>query len=144
MDINQIQPQDQVKDETYLKIWQTEQDHVRTRWTVVTFFISISFAILGFSFQSKFTPEASLAIRISGLFIYWFAFVVLLHFYSFTKFLREYLLEMERTGRTALDIQSKSEKSQLGSSRRFSIVRLFIIFGIIYTIGIAVLWFLGL
>ncbi len=43
MSSNQIQPQNQVKDSVYLKIWRTEQQHVRTRWTVVTFFLSISF-----------------------------------------------------------------------------------------------------
>jgi hypothetical protein len=34
------------KDDIYMQIWQGEQDHTRTRWTVTTFFLSISFAIL--------------------------------------------------------------------------------------------------
>src|SRR5260221_8724469 len=100
MSSSQMQPQTQVKDSVYLKVWQTEQQHVRTRWIVVTFFLSISFAILGFSFQNKLSPSEALAIRISGLDIYWFAYILLLHFYAYTRFLRTYLIEMEKSGRT--------------------------------------------
>ncbi len=144
MSSSQMQPQTQVKDSVYLKIWQTEQQHMRTRWTVVTFFLSISFAILGFSFQSKLSSPEALAIRISGLFIYWFAYMLLLHFYAYTKFLRTYLVEMEKSGRTTLDIQSKADLSHLGSSKLLSTTRLLFLFGLIYTIGIIVLWLLGL
>lgn len=144
MNSNQMQPQTQVKDSVYLKIWQTEQQHVRTRWTVVTFFLSISFAILGFSFQGKFSPSEALAIRLSGLLIYWFAYVLLLHFYTYTKFLRTYLIEMEKSGRTTLDIQSKADLSHLGSSKLLSTTRLLFLFGLIYTVGVVVLWLLGL
>jgi hypothetical protein len=35
---------------------QAEQEHTRTRWTVVTFFMSISFALFGLSFQNKLAP----------------------------------------------------------------------------------------
>ncbi len=144
-----IQSQPQIKDSTYLKIWQIEQAHQRTRWTVVTFFMSISFAILGFSFQSSMVRSESLAIRISGLLIYWFAYVLLVQFYSYTKFLRDYLLEMEKSGRTTFDIQSKIALAHIsgsGSKRgsRKSTVRLILYFGLIYTFGVILLWLLGL
>ena len=144
MKSDQIQSQPQIKDGVYLKIWQTEQEHVRTRWTVVTFFLSISFAILGFSFQNKLSPSEALAIRISGLFIYWFAYTLLLHFYAYTRFLRSYLIEMEKSGRTTLDIQSKADTSGLGAGKRLSTTRLLFLFGLIYTVGIIALWLLGL
>jgi len=144
MSSNQVQPQTQVKDNVYLKIWQTEQQHVRTRWTVVTFFLSISFAILGFSFQGKLAPPEAIAIRISGLLIYWFAYILLLHFYAYTKFLRTYLIEVEKSGRTTLDIQSKADASHLGAIKQLSTTRLLFVFGIIYTVGIITLWLLGL
>jgi hypothetical protein len=141
---NQTQTQTQVKDGVYLKIWQTEQAHMRTRWTVVTFFLSISFAILGFSFQSKIAPQEALAIRISGVLIYWFAYILLLHFYAYTKFLRTYLVDMEKSGRSTLDIQSKADASRLGAHQQLSTTKLLFIFGIIYTVGIIILWSLGL
>lgn len=40
-------------DDAYLEIWKIEQEHSRTRWTIATFFLSISFAVLGLSFDSK-------------------------------------------------------------------------------------------
>ena len=47
MDANQIQSQPSKKDEDniYLQIWRTEQDYTRTRWTVATFFMSVSFVM---------------------------------------------------------------------------------------------------
>lgn len=149
MSSDRIQSQSQIKDSTYLKIWQIEQAHQRTRWTVVTFFISISFAILGFSFQSNLARPESLAIRVSGLFIYWFAYVLLVQFYDYTKFLRDYLMEMEKSGRTTFDIQSKVTLAHISGSgskggKRKSTIRLILYFGLIYTFGIILLWFLGL
>lgn len=146
---SQMQEQTQVKDSVYLKIWQIEQAHQRTRWTVVTFFMSISFAIFGFSFQSSLARSESLAIRIAGLLIYWFAYVLLVQFYGYTKFLRDYLLEMEKAGRTTFDIQSKIALAHISgsSSKRGSwksTIRLILYFGFIYTVGVIVLWFLGL
>lgn len=146
---DQIQSQQQIKDGTYLKIWQIEQAHQRTRWTVVTFFMSISFAILGFSFQSTMARSEALAIRIAGLLIFWFAYVLLIQFYSFTKFLRNYLMEMEKTGRTTFDIQSKIALAHISGSdsKRASwksTARLILYFGLIYTLGVILLWLLGL
>ncbi len=39
-------------EELYLQIWEREQEHTKTRWNVTTFFVSISFAIFGFSLQT--------------------------------------------------------------------------------------------
>jgi len=144
MSHGQMQRQILDGDDVYLQIWQTEQDHVRTRWTVITFFLSVSFAIFGFSFQTKLGISQSIAIRIAGLLIYWFAYLLLLHFYAYTKFLRTYLLDMEKSGRTTLDIQSKADASNLGASKRLSTTRLLFLFGLIYTVGIITLWLLGL
>ena len=144
MGAGQIQRQILDDDDVYLQIWQTEQDHVRTRWTVITFFLSVSFAIFGFSFQEKLGVSQSIAIRLAGLPIYWFAYVLLVHFYTYTTFLRNYLIEMEKSGRITLDIQSKANISRLGSRKRLSTTRLLFLFGLIYTAGIIVLRFLGL
>lgn len=141
---DQMQRQILDGDDVYLQIWQTEQEHVRTRWTVITFFLSVSFAIFGFSFQVKLDAPESIAIRIAGLLIYWFTFMLLLHFYAYTKYLRTYLVEMEKSGRTTLDIQSKADELNLGASKRLSTSRLLFLFGLIYTVGIIILWLLGL
>jgi hypothetical protein len=111
--------------------------------------MSISFAILGFSFQSNLVRPESLAIRVSGLFIYWFAYILLIQFYGWTKFLRDYLLDMEKSGRTTFDIQSKATLAQISGSgskggRWKSTVTLILFFGLIYTFGVILLWILGL
>jgi hypothetical protein len=61
---------DQVSDETYLKIWEIDQANTSTRWTVTTFFFSVSFAIFGFSFQAQLAYPIPTVARISGLIIY--------------------------------------------------------------------------
>jgi hypothetical protein len=76
MNSDPIQSQPKIDNETYLKIWQIEHEHERTRWTVITFFLSISFAIFGFSFQSKLAPTDVIALRIASLLIYWFAYAL--------------------------------------------------------------------
>ena len=45
-------------DEVYATIWKVEQDHNRTRWTVTTFFLGLSFAIFGFSFRENISGNA--------------------------------------------------------------------------------------
>ena len=141
MSSDQIQSQTKIDNVTYLKIWQTEQEHQRTRWTVVTFFLSISFAILGLSFQTKLAPAESIALRLAGLFIYWFAYALLQRFYIYTKTLRAYLMEMERSGRTDLDIQTRASSAQ---PDKLSTVNLILYFGLIYTAGVVLLWWLGI
>ena len=139
MSSDPIQPK--IDNETYLKIWQIEHDHERTRWTVVTFFLSISFAILGFSFQSKLAPTDVIALRITSLLIYWFAYALLQRFFIFTKILLAYLIEMEQSGRTDIDIHSKAKAAQ---PAKLSTINLILFFGLIYTVGIFLLWLLGL
>lgn len=130
-------------DEIYLKIWEMEQEHARTRWTVVTFFMSVSFAIFGFSFQEKLLPLESLAMRLSSLLIFWFAYILLLHFYRFTRFLRGYLIKMETSNQTSIDLESKATEA-ISTHRRLSTIGLIFSFGVIFTIGVGLLLLLGL
>lgn len=129
--------------EIYLTIWQIEQEFVRTRWTVVTFFISVSLAITGFSFQKDFTAPKILVMRITGLLIYWFAYLLYLHFYDYTRRLRRYMTEMETSHETMLTIQSKIG-NPLNPTRWPSTIQLLLIFGLIYALGIVLLFFLQL
>ncbi|MBO0777416.1 MAG: hypothetical protein J2P37_01200 [Ktedonobacteraceae bacterium] len=127
--------------EFYLKVWQIEQDFVRTRWTVVTFFMSISLAITGLSFQQNFAFPKTLVIRIAGLLIYWFAYLLHIHFHDYSKKLRDYLVEMEQTKRTTLDIQSKTGRPLNPTSGPSTTQSLFL-FGLIYILSILLLLFL--
>ncbi|HYT45948.1 MAG TPA: hypothetical protein VEP90_26710 [Methylomirabilota bacterium] len=144
MDINQIQPQTDNKNSEYLIIWQVEQEHIRTRWTIVTFFMSISFAIFGYSFQSSLTHPSVLVIRISGVLIYFFGYIFFLRYYAQTNYLRSYLLQMERTQLTTLDIQSKAKTDRKDFLKRISTPNLMLIFGAIYAIGVVSLWIVGI
>jgi hypothetical protein len=129
-----------IDDEIYMKIWETEQKYINTRWNNVTFFIGISFAILGFSFQSNLTPAGAFAIRISGLVLYWFAYAFYVHFYVYTHFLRSYLIEMENSGRTNYNIQGRVKASvNTGINKHLSTRKLLLYFGTFYSLGIILL-----
>ncbi|HZU03191.1 MAG TPA: hypothetical protein VFA10_26220 [Ktedonobacteraceae bacterium] len=144
MSSNQFQTGTQ--DEAYLEIWKVEHEYVRTRWTIATFFMSVSFAILGFSFQGKLALPEVVAIRISGLFIYWFAYILYWNFYAYSKFLRNYLLDMEAANRSSLDIQGKTEMTlrPAKGKQQLPTKHLLLYFGVIYTVGVILLWLLGL
>jgi hypothetical protein len=82
----------------YLTLFQADLTHTTIRWTVTSFFMGISFALLGFSFQTSFSFISALAIRVSAIAIYWFAYILYLHYYDYNVFLRDYLLKMELSG----------------------------------------------
>ena|SRR5579859_293634 len=126
-------------DEQYLKIWEIEQEHMRTRWTITTFFFSISFAILGFSFQPQLTHSPALALRICGLIVYWFGFSLFLHFYKYGILLRRHMAKMETFNQTSIRLHPP-----LRMERRLRTPHLLIIFGIIYILGILFLFLLNI
>jgi hypothetical protein len=143
MSSDQSESQTTGEDDAYLKILAVEQEHARTRWTVATFFMSVSFATLGFSFQQNLAGSAALALRLSGLLIYWFAYLLFSRFMDYSQFLRTYLAEMESAKRTRLDLQSKARTAlRKRSANRLSAGQLLLAFGALYTIGVALLWLL--
>jgi hypothetical protein len=101
-----------VDDDTYMKLLQAEQEHTRTRWTAVTFFMSISFALFGFSFQKGLVPLELLVMRISALLIYWFAVALFWRFATFSEYLGRCRDEMEDKGHTSIHIRDKVEKAR--------------------------------
>ena len=145
MDSAQSGSPTKIDNDAYLRILQVDQEHSKSRWTLTTFFMSVSFAILGFSFQDKLAPSTSLAIRISGLLIYWFAFVLYQRFLDYNKVLRTYLLEMEKSGRTSFDIQGRTKVAlQARSTKLIGTGLLLMYFGLLYTAGVVLLQLLGL
>ncbi len=95
--------------ELYLKLWEKEQSYIQIRWTVVTFFIGISFGILGFSFNFDTTNTPFIIPQLIGCAIYWFAFLVHLVLYDLTEYYRGYLLEMEQKNLVKYDIRKKAD-----------------------------------
>lgn len=134
-------PAPPIDDTTYLKLWELEQAHTNVRWTVATFFLSVSFAIFGFSFQAQLAPPLPLVARVSALTIYWFAYLLFQRFNRYTRFLRGYLRDLERAGRTTLDVQTRAEREL--ADRALSTKRLLVIFGLLYSIGVALLAWLA-
>ena len=128
-----------IGDETYLKLWEMEQQHSSKRWTVATFFFGISFAILGFSFQTDKAQVPLIIQHIAAIISYWFAYMLFLRFNDFTNFLRDYLKELESSNRVSLKIQLKV-REYMKRKKRVSTTRLLRYFGIVYTIGIIVTW----
>ena len=96
--------------ELYFKCLQLEQENTRIRWTVTTFFMSVSFALFGYSFQSGILIQLAFIVRISSLAIYWFAFILFLRFNNYNKFLRKYISEMEMSNRVSFDLQIQASQ----------------------------------
>lgn len=135
------------QDDAYLQIWKIEQDHSRTRWTVTTFFLSISFAILGLSFDPNETLAGVKLFGLSmpnvqrfiGLFIYWFGIALFLQFNRYTTFLRSRLRDMEKQKLVSFNFQSEAREFMYSNTRAaFSAKWLMIYFGILYT-GIVII-----
>jgi hypothetical protein len=130
------------QDDTYLQIWKIEQEHSRTRWTVTTFFLSISFAVLGLSFDpnrgpvniSLFGLSMPNVQRLIGVLIYWFGLALFLQFNRYTNFLRSRLHDMEKQKLVSFTFQSDARAFMYSKTRAaFSAKWLMIYFGILYT-----------
>jgi hypothetical protein len=129
------------QDDAYLEIWKIEQDHSRTRWTVTTFFLSISFAILGLSFDTR-GSQAQISIfglslpdtqRIIGLFTFWFGYALFVQFNRYTNFLRSRLREMEKQKLVSFTFQSDAREFMYSKRRAaFSASWLLFYFGLLY------------
>lgn len=128
-----------IDDHAYLEIWKADQEFIKTRWTITTFFMGGSFALFAYSFQIK--PLGALAIRIFGLFIYWFAVLIDRHFYRHNKVLRDYLVYLEESGRTTLDLQSKIHERRKDKSHR-STDKFLMALGILFALVIVGLYFI--
>ncbi len=128
-------PKEKSGESIYMAMWKIEQEHSRTRWTIATFFFSVSFAIFGLSFTTA-TPVGSSINhlqRIAGLVLYWFSFVLFYQFNRYTRYLRGRMIEMERKGEVPFTFQSDANKFMYGRVRRFSSATwLLFYFGLLY------------
>ncbi len=128
-------------EELYFQIWEREQEQTKIRWNVTTFFVSISFAIFGFSLQAQNPPVPPIISHSVALAIYWFAFVLFWRFNSFTNCLRDYLREMEVSQRVEIDVQTRANQAMKGQySKWLSTFNLMLDFGIIYSATVGLLW----
>ena len=128
------------KDEFYLKVWETEQEHTKIRWTVYTFFASVSFAIFGLSFQSNPNYSIQSIMRFSGMVIYWFAFLLFQRFYFYTLFLRNYLEVLATSSDFDIEGKKRAFYKTEGFGKHLTDRRLLLSLGILYTIVVVVLY----
>ncbi len=145
MAINQTQNTIQAgksPEDTYMEVWKIEQEHTKTRWTVATFFFSISFAIFGFSFTTE-TPAGSPINdiqRIVGLALYWFSYALFYQFNRYTHYLRGCMLDMERNGEVRFTFQTNASQKMYGQWQRFfRATWLLFYFGLLYLAAVVVL-----
>jgi hypothetical protein len=132
-------------DDFYLRVWEKQQEWTATRWGVVTFYLSISFALFGLSLQNRSSSSANIAQRVLGLTIYWFAYFIFRRYDDWSKFLRAYLEELETTTSTRLSLQTRWRENKGRGFRRWtSISKLLLYFGLIYAVSIVILWWIGL
>lgn len=126
----------------YIEIWKIEQNHSRTRWIVTTFFLSVSFAILGISFQSQGNQISNIlgvslpvVQRITGLLIFWFGYVIFVLFNRYTNILRNQLRNMEKQNLVSFKIQLEVDEFKNSKIKAaFSAKRLLFYFGLLYTV----------
>jgi hypothetical protein len=130
----QTKKESENKDDLYIKIWEVEQRHVTTRWTVSTFFFGISFAIFGISIQAEKSPLPLYVTTLVAIAIYWFSYALYLRFNDYTDYLRSRLQEMEEDGLTTLDLQSKAAP-YLEQKKKYHAIKLIKFFGVLYTIA---------
>jgi hypothetical protein len=138
---NKLSP-DEAKD-LYFKIWEKEQSYIQIRWAVVTFFISISFLILGFSFNINNPQLPIVAPQVIGCIIYWFAFLTHLVLYDLTEYYRGYLLKMEKEGFVKYSVRTEANKFFYGRRKKLGRphpTRLLAYFGAGYTVTIALMF----
>lgn len=135
------------QDDTYIEIWKIEQDHSRTRWTVTTFFLSVSFAILGLSFQTQ-VDQAKLALdsslpdvqRLVGLAVFWFGYLLFVQFNRYTSFLRNQLRKMEKANLVSFTIQTDADKFMYSKIKAaFAAKWLLLYFGLLYAATVILL-----
>jgi hypothetical protein len=136
-------------DDAYFQIWKIEQDHSRIRWTVTTFFLSISFAVLGLSFDIKDSqsgvtilglslPDAQ---RVIGLLIYWFGYILFVQFNRYTIFLRDRLKSMEKQKMVSYSFQTDAREFIYSRFRAaFSATWLLLYFGLVYSAIVVVIY----
>ena len=131
------------EDEIYLRVWAIEQEHGKTRWTVATFFLSISFAIFGFSFQAQLASPLPSISRISAVFIYWFGVMLFSRFHAYDHVLRQYLRNLERQGHTSIRVHKYYDAMMRARPRPLLAAGyLLIYFGLFYTAGVILLLWL--
>jgi len=126
-------------DELYLRIWEEQQKSLERRWNAIAIFISISFAIFGLSFQSQ-DLNARLLERVFASAIYWFSYLVYLRFSDWSEFLMTYLAELESTGSTRIDLQSRWARQQKGFRGWRTVKRLLFCLGLVYVVMVVLLW----
>jgi hypothetical protein len=133
---------DKSREDVYLSVWKIEQEHSRMRWTVATFFFSVSFAIFGFSFTTV-TPLGSPINhiqRLAGLVLFWFSYALFFQFNRYTHFLRGKLKDMEQQGEVRFTFQSDAAKVMYGKARRAtSATWLLFYLGLVYTAAVLAL-----
>ena len=145
MDNKTMQTQTQIDHEIYMKVWDGDQAYQRYRWTIVTFFIGVSFAILGLSFQTRITAVPLLFMRLFGISIYWFAYGLYSFFYGYTTVFRKYLKEMEESGKVSINLQTRFGDFRSSSllHKVMSAKRFLLLFGALYTFLVVIVWLLG-
>lgn len=131
---------DQSITELYLRIWEKQQDMAISRWTIITFFMSVSFAIFGLSLQNPNPVPSGNIQRMAGLAIYWFSYFIYQRYSSWSRFLREWLRELENDLEPEFHLQAGWEAHNGRIKDVISINKLLLYFGIVYAIGVIVLW----
>lgn len=101
---------------------------------MTTFFLSVSFAVFGFSLQVENPKIPTIVPQVVAITIYWFAYLLFLAFNDYTQFLRQRLAQMETSKQTPLDLQTASQ-AFMQQQRKLSATKLLLVFGIFYTLA---------
>lgn len=142
-------PKDSIDNEFYMRIWEKQQDIAISRWSIITFFMSVSFALFGLSLQSGTAATSSPTLaatvqRLIGLSIYWFSYFLYRRYSAWSHFLRAYLQELEAAGKTTIQLQTRSNSYMAGLGKASSINRLLFFFGLLYLLMVIILWRAGI
>ena len=146
-DVNKEVPKEKPSvNELYLKIWEQQQESVKQRWSVITFFLTVSFAIFGFSLQNQNLnpPIAGTLQRIAAIVIYWFAYLIYREYSDWSRFLRKQLEKIESEHQVLIPLQREWQKYSKGVRKWFFVKSLLVYFGVLYTLSAILLYFLSI
>lgn len=122
-----------IDDDRYLRIWEMDQRQATIRWTIATFFMGISFALFGLSFQTATSGIPRLVPLGAAVVIYWFTYLLFRRFHGFSNCLRQYLLKMESEGQTSLRVQTEWKTYECAHRKVLSASDYLLLFGVFYT-----------
>jgi len=118
--------------QVYLKTIEYKRSIGTTQWTVMSIFVTASELVIAFSFQSdnQISSLNALLIRIFGLLIYWFGFVLFARYRALNNQVSNYLVSLEEKNK----FEFQKNLVNYFHNKGLSTKDILVVFGILYSL----------